>query len=235
LSNKINTGLIPAAVYATKTRRALYALLQSLVKKDKEWGKIINDEIGKLNRALYHLFTVDLKIDKTDVIRLRIEFDVDEEGRRILWKWETLDIEVYKQIPKEEVRKHIEHLITMISEIVAKPINYVVEKIATTMDGDDVYLVKLDHEEVGAALALGVDENTIVLKKAAVLQPNPLIYEKTKIALDGRTAEQALQDELSLATKKGVHAEYSEALKIVNMIREKALLKHIEKPEGVEE
>jgi Uncharacterized protein conserved in archaea len=103
LPNKINTGLIPAAVYATKTRRALYALLQSLVKKDKEWDKIIKDEIGKLNRALYHLFTVDLKIDKTDVIRLRIEFDVDEEGRRILWKWESLDIEVYKQVPKEEV------------------------------------------------------------------------------------------------------------------------------------
>jgi len=235
LPNKINTGLIPAAVYATKTRRALYALLQSLVKKDKEWDKIIKDEIGKLNRALYHLFTVDLKIDKTDVIRLRIEFDVDEEGRRILWKWESLDIEVYKQVPKEEVRKHVEHLITMIPEIVAKPINYVVEKIATTIDGDDVYIVKLDREEVGAALILGVDENTIVLKKAAVLQPNPLIYEKAKISLNGKTVEQALQDELSATTKRGVHAEYSEALKVVNMIREKALLKHIEKPEGVEE
>jgi hypothetical protein len=62
-----------------------------------------------------------------------------------------------------------------------------------------------------------------------------LIYEKAKISLNGKTVEQALQDELSATTKRGVHAEYSEALKVVNMIREKALLKHIEKPEGVEE
>ncbi|MEM2009282.1 MAG: DUF2258 domain-containing protein [Thermosphaera sp.] len=232
---KISTGLVPAAIYATKTRRAVYRLLQSYIKKDKEWGKVINDEIGKLNRALFHLFTVDLKINKTDVIRLRIEFDVDEESRKIIWKWDTLELEVYRKLPSEEVKKYLDHFISKVQELMVKPINYSIEKVATTPDGDEVYVVRLDHEEVGAALILVVDENTFVMKKAGILHPVSVIYEKTKVLLDGRSIEQALQDEFSGAVRKGVQVEFSEVLKTINMIREKASLKPIEKPEDLEE
>lgn len=70
--------------------------MSSYVKKDKEWSSKVAFYAGALNRALFTLLVEELKIDKLDAVRISIEYDVDETSKSINWKWNTLNIEIYK-------------------------------------------------------------------------------------------------------------------------------------------
>jgi hypothetical protein len=74
----LSSGLVIAGAYADKIRRTLFAQLRDYVKKDKEWGQKIAYAAAQLNRLLYTVLVEQLKVDKGDVVRIRIEYDVDE-------------------------------------------------------------------------------------------------------------------------------------------------------------
>ncbi|MEM4718265.1 MAG: DUF2258 domain-containing protein [Desulfurococcaceae archaeon] len=93
---RLLSGLIPSGVYAYKLRKALFAQMSSYIRKDKEWASRVAYYSALLNRALYTLLVEDLKVEKTDVIRIAIEFEVDEVNKAINLKWDTLNIEIYK-------------------------------------------------------------------------------------------------------------------------------------------
>ncbi|MEM1627658.1 MAG: DUF2258 domain-containing protein [Desulfurococcaceae archaeon] len=232
---RLSTGLIFAAGYADKVRRTLYAQLREYVKKDKEWGRRIAFFAGMLNRALFTLLTEGLKLDKLDVVRIVIEYDIDEANRSINWKWDTLRVDAFKRLPSEKVNEVIAAFVVKAPELSMGAVKYTVERLGETFDGDVVYSVKMDEREAGIAIVLPVDEAMAVLKKAAVLDPTPAIFEKTKLVLVDKTLENALSEELGKLMEKGIHVEYNEALKVINAIRERIKAAPMEKPLELEE
>ncbi|MEM4005133.1 MAG: DUF2258 domain-containing protein [Desulfurococcaceae archaeon] len=75
-----------------------FAQLKDLVKQDKEFASKIAYYSGLLNRALFTLLVEELKINKLDIVRISINYDVDEANKAIIWKWDTLKIEIYKRV-----------------------------------------------------------------------------------------------------------------------------------------
>ncbi|MEM4718264.1 MAG: hypothetical protein QXE81_05850 [Desulfurococcaceae archaeon] len=111
---------------------------------------------------------------------------------------------------------------------------YSISKLGETFDGDIVYSVKIDDKEIGACILVQVDENTILLKKAAVLEPTPAVFEKVKIGVEGKTIEDTLVDKLGEVMKIGKHVSHDDAYNIINAIRGRIQAQPIEKPPEME-
>lgn len=230
----LRSGLIPAAVYADKLRRVLFGQLRDLVRKDKEFASKVAYYSALLNRALFTLLVEELKVDKLDVVRITIDYDVNEEKKEITWKWDSLRVEIYKRIPPESYAESLKNFIVRAPELAMGVVRYSVVKLSETFDGDLVYTIKIDEKEVGAAIAIQVDENTILLKKAAVVEPTAAVFEKAKLELGGRLIDDVLKERIGRVIQYGTHVSYEEALKVVNAIRTRIEAKPIEKPPEME-
>ncbi|MEM4487600.1 MAG: DUF2258 domain-containing protein [Desulfurococcaceae archaeon] len=230
----LRSGLVPAAVYAVKLRRAIFAQLRDHVKKDKEFSSKVAYYAATLNRALFTLLVEELKIDKLDVVRISVDYDLDEASKSITWKWDTLKIEVYRRVPPETYEEALKKFIVKAPELSVGTVKYSVTKLGETFDEDLVYAIKIDEKEVGAASILQVDENTLVLKKAAVVEPTPAVFDKLKLDLAGRSAEEVLAEQLGRVMQVARHVTYDEVYKIINSIREKVSAKPIEKLPEIE-
>jgi len=113
----LRSGLIPAALFADKLRRVLFGQLRDYVKKDKEFANRIAYYSALLNRALFTLLVDELKVDKLDVVRITIDYDVDEEHKEVKWKWDTLKVEVFKRVSPESYAETLKTFIAKAPEI----------------------------------------------------------------------------------------------------------------------
>lgn len=230
----LRSGLVLAAGYADKLRKATFAQLKDYTKKDKEFANKIAYYVATLNRALFTLLVEELKVDKLDVVRITIGYDVDEVNKAIIWKWDTLRVEIYKRIPPETFEETLKNFIIRAPELAVGVVKFTIGKLGETLDGDSVYAIKVNEKEVGAVIALQVDENTIVLKKAAVVEPIPAIFEKVKLELAGRSVEDVLTEQLGKVMQVARHVSHEEAFKVANFIRSRVEAKPIEKPPELE-
>ena len=232
---KLSSGLVIAGAYADKIRRTMFAQLKDYIKKDKEWAQKIAFATAQLNRLLYSIFVEQLKIDKGDVVRVRIEYDVDEANKSIIWKWETLTIEAFRRIPQEQVDNIVKQVVSKAAEVATAAVEYTVSKIGETFDGDIVYAIKLRDKEVGAAIVTPVNENLAILKRGAVIEPVSAIFEKIRLDIPpGKSLDDVLKTTLSMVMQSARHVSFDEALKMVNAIRERVAVAPMPKPEGVE-
>jgi len=88
---RLSSGLIIAGAYANKIRRVMFAMEKRVESKE------IARAVGELNATVFPIIR-DAGIDKGDVVRITIEYDI--ENGRIVWKWDTLEIQHYKQVPE---------------------------------------------------------------------------------------------------------------------------------------
>lgn len=233
---RVSTGLVLAAAYADKLRKTMFAQLRDYIRADKEFAGKVAYYVGTLNRALFTLLVEELKVDKLDAVRIMIEYDVDEANKAIIWKWDTLRVEVYKRIPPESYEEVLKKFVARAPELSIRAVKYSVAKIAETFDGDLVYTIKINEKEVGAAIIYQIDENIAALKIAAVVEPTPAIYEKAKLELAGKPVDDVLSEHMGKLVQIGKHVSYDEAFKVVNAIRSKAAVSPLEKiPEISEE
>jgi len=98
----LSTGLVIAGAYADKLRRTLFAQLRDDVKA----GNVSNQEVARaaaeMNQLLFHILVEDLKIEKGDVVRVRVDYNV-EDGT-IKWNLSTLTVEAFKRMDDGEVQ-----------------------------------------------------------------------------------------------------------------------------------
>jgi hypothetical protein len=232
----LSSGLVIAGAYADKIRRTLFAQLRDYLKKDKEWGQKIAYAAAQLNRLVYTVLVEQLKVDKGDVVRVRIEYDIDESGKNINWKWDTLVIEAFKRVPKDQIDSIVKQVLVKVSELTVAAVEYSVTRLGETADGDIVFAVKLGDKEVGAAIVTPVNETLAVLKRGAVLEPTPAIFERTKLEIQpGKSLEESLKTVLSTVMQTARHVSYDESLKMVNIVRERISATPMAKFEEVEE
>lgn len=100
----LSSGLVIAGAFADKIRRTLFAQARN---------EVDNQEVvrasAELNRILYMVLVERLKIDKGDVVRVRIDYTI--ENGRINWSLNSLQVEAFKRIPDEEVSKNVSEVI----------------------------------------------------------------------------------------------------------------------------
>ncbi|WFO75536.1 DUF2258 domain-containing protein [Desulfurococcaceae archaeon MEX13E-LK6-19] len=176
MPKELSTGLVIAGAYADKLRRTLFAQLRDLVKQNKEFAREIARASGEINRLIYIVLVEKLKADKGDVVRIRVQYDV-EDGR-IKWYYDTLRIEYFKRVPDEQVAKIVKETIDeKLKEIQEQ---YAVapsqEEAEAMMRGEKVE--KVEKEEVTEAKP----EEAKVEEKPAVEEKPPEIDLKEVIA-----------------------------------------------------
>ena len=90
----MSTGLIIAGAYADKVRKVMAAQAKSA-------GMPVDEAIraaAELNQYLFNIVT-GKGIEKGDVIRVRIEYVIDDG--KIKWLYDTLSIEHWKKVEGE--------------------------------------------------------------------------------------------------------------------------------------
>jgi len=101
----LSTGLIIAGAYADKLRRTLFAQLSERVRSGEIDSKEVARAAAEVNQLLFNILVEDLKIDKGDVVRVRVDYNV--ENGMIKWDLNTLSLEVFKRVSDEEINSVI--------------------------------------------------------------------------------------------------------------------------------
>ena len=206
----LNTGLIIVGAYADKVRRTLFAQLRDKVKSKEIDSKMIAKASGDLNKLLYEIFVNRLKLNKGDVVRIVVDYDV--ENGNVVWNLDSLRIEVFKRLPEEDYAEIVKESVKRIEELEeVEEVRMRIERIGQTDLGDFVYEIMVGDEKVGALVLTPLNDEGIV--RGALVKPNPVIIEKTKVNLEN------LEEELlRVVEEKGKVVEEDEAKKIIEDI-----------------
>ena len=117
---QLSSGLVIAGAYADKVRRVLFAQLRNEIKSGKIESRQVAYRAGELNRILFEILVNKLKLDKGDVVRIRVEYELRDGD--IEWKLDTLRVEAFKRVPDNEVEKAVREVIESAKEILARPV-----------------------------------------------------------------------------------------------------------------
>ena len=228
-SNVLRTGLVIAGGYADKVRRVLFAQLRDRIKA----GELSNQEVaraaGELNRLLYEIIVNRLKLDKGDVVRITVEYEVEDGS--IVFKLDTLSIEAWRRVPEEEIRPHVAFVVEHRADLIEAQLNVSLRRLGETDTGDIVFEVVLDEKPVGVLLATPLDGKVVV--RGALSEPAPVKIPKTVLDYEG-DLEEALSGKIRELVERGQNVEKREADRIIYEIRsmiEAAALESEEPPE----
>ena len=216
---QLSSGLVIAGAYADKIRRTLFAQLREQMKKGEISAQDIAYAAAQLNRLLYVVFVDNLKIDKGDVVRVRIEYDVVDG--KIEWKLDTLRVEAFRRIPDEQVEEVVRKVVEQSAQILARAVEYSIEKVGETEDGDVIFKIRLDERDVGALIVTPVNEELAVIKKGAVTAPAALVVEKARVEMAGRPLEEAIKATLTELLKTPHYVEIKEAEHVISIIKKR--------------
>ncbi|MEB3859784.1 MAG: DUF2258 domain-containing protein [Desulfurococcales archaeon] len=209
----LRSGLVIAGGYADKIRRALFAQLRDRVKS----GELSNSEVaraaGELNRFLFELLVNKLNVDKGDVVRVSIDYDVEEST--IKWDYRTLQVQVWRRVPDEEVARVLEESVERAGEILAEEIRFEAVKLGDTDTEDIVYEIRYGGKPVGALLVTPLDGEIIV--RGAVAEPTPLHLKRTRIeGVDD--PDDYIRENISAIMQRAENVERREAERVVREI-----------------
>ncbi|MCD6278768.1 MAG: DUF2258 domain-containing protein [Desulfurococcales archaeon] len=217
----LRSGLVIAGAYADKLRRTAFAQLKSAIKDGVVKAGDVAYHVAQLNKVLYRIFVDELKVNKGDVVRVTIDYEV--KPGIIEWKFDTLKIEVFKRVPDEEVENVVKSVVEKAATIMESAVQYTFEKIGETEDGDLLYVMKLDEREVGAFEVVPINAEIAYVKKGAALEPNPVIVEKLKIMTEGRSIDEALRENIEEFTRNARYVSREEAEHIIEYIKKRAV------------
>ncbi len=176
----LNSGFTIVGAYDDKIRRTLFGMAK---------GKASQQELaraaGELNKLLYRIFVDELKLDKGDVVRVKIPY-VIKDGK-VFWDYPQLLIEVYKKMEEEELKKVVDKVIKEIEVVIVERPSYILKPRTTTLTGEIVFDVVIKDKKVGSVRA--VKEGNKWRIWGAVLEPFPSIFE-------GEEIEVSMTDEL---------------------------------------
>jgi hypothetical protein len=218
---KLSSGLIIAGAYADKIRRTVFAQLRDMIKEGAIKSSDVAYSVAQLNKLLYSILVENLKVEKGDVVRIMIDYEVSEG--KLEWKLDTLKIELFKRVPAEEVQRVLESVLPKAKSIMEGIVEYTVERLGETEDGDVVLAIKLGDREVGALVATPINGEFLYIKKAAMIAPSPSIVEKQRIPLDGKTAEEAVRSNIAVLTTSAKYVTDEEARRIYEIIKRRVI------------
>lgn len=106
----LSTGLVIAGAYADKLRRTLFAQLSGKIKDGEVESGEVARAAAEINQLLFNILVKDLKIRKGDVVRIRVDYDIQDN--EVKWKKETLSLEVFRRVDDQEVANLVKRRIS---------------------------------------------------------------------------------------------------------------------------
>lgn len=212
---QLSTGLIIAGAYADKIRKTLFAQLRNEIRNEEVTSQEVARAAAELNQLLYRIIVDKLKSDKGDVVRARIQYDL--ENGQIKWKYDTLQLEYFKRVPDEEVAKIVSEALSTLEMPQEVEVKYTLEKVLTTSYGDHIFNIKMDDEFIGALVVTPVNEEMAIIR-GAVTKPNPIIVKRGKVTLAGKTIDEAISQNLESIFRMGEGVSLDEAKKVIRDI-----------------
>jgi len=212
----LRSGAVIVGAYATKIRKTLFAQLKDKVKAKEISSQEIARAAGEVNKMLYILFVEKLRLDKGDVVRVTIDYDLTPENQ-IVWNYDTLKVEAYRKVPEDEINRYLKEVmegIRKVSQI--KVEDYSIEKVRETKLGDIIFNIKKDRKVVGILIATQVDEDVVV--RGAIKDP-PFLISKTKIKFE-ENIENSVIKNFSNLLRRAVPTSEEEAEKTIKEIKE---------------
>jgi len=116
---EINTGVIPAAIFADKVRRTILAILKKIAPSE-----VIIRDVADFNKSLYGKIVEELKIEKTDPIRLTVKVQYDKTNNKLIFS----DLKIIRYVSEEQIKKKYEDEIRRLSEQLLKLDNAIEEQ-----------------------------------------------------------------------------------------------------------
>jgi hypothetical protein len=201
----LRSGAVILGAYASKIRKTLFAQLKDKVKAGEVSSQEIARSAGELNKALYTLFVERLKLEKGDVVRISIDYEIDEQ--RINWKWDTIKIECFKRVPEEEIMKNLFDILKR------EETKYAVRKLRETKLGDLIFEILENEKQIGLIVFTPLDNEAII---RGAIKPTTII-QKRRVNIEG-DIEEYLSNSLKKILESGKQAEKEEVEKIINEI-----------------
>ncbi|MEM0476190.1 MAG: DUF2258 domain-containing protein [Candidatus Aenigmatarchaeota archaeon] len=211
----LRSGAVIVGAYATKIRKTLFAQLKDKVKSKEISSQEVARASGEINKMLYILFVEKLRLDKGDVVRVSIDYDLVDN--QIVWNYDTLKVEAYRKVPEDEINRHLEEIkrgLEKISQLKIEEYNIV--KARETKLGDVIFDIKKDKKVVGILIATQIDEDVIV--RGAIKEP-PFLITKSKLKFEESVENTVIKNFASLLRKATPTSE-EEAEKTIKEIRE---------------
>ncbi len=228
---ELSSGYIIVGAYADKIRKVLFGHFSDRIKAKEIDPKLVAKYAGDLNKFLYEIFVNRLKLDKGDVVRVRIEYEYDEDTKEFKWDFSTLRLEVFKRVPEEEVKKVLEEAREEVETIISREIAYDVKKLGTTEFGDEIYEVYVSDQSVGILQVTPIDEEIVV--KGAFTYPEAKVIEKTRMKIV-ESIENTLKSNIGSLLITAKEADYEKCRKIIERIKE-SIVEEEKKEEEKEE
>ncbi|HII61841.1 DUF2258 domain-containing protein [Pyrococcus horikoshii] len=143
---KLMSGFVRASGYANKVRRVLFAVTR---------GKVPPEEVvrasAEINKTIFEKLQ-EMGVKKEDVVRIAFDFDI-EDGK-ILWKPETLKIEVYKKEEEEKLAlamEEVEQMEKTLEEVIGE-LEGLANKLKEVTDAIVSLVERIKQEHTGLKL-----------------------------------------------------------------------------------
>jgi len=218
---RLSSGLVIAGAFADKIRRTVFAQLRDVIKEGAIKSGDVAYSVAQLNKLLYSILVENLKVEKGDVVRIIVDYEVSEG--KLEWKLDTLRIELFRRVPTEEVQRAIDLVLPKAKAIMEGIVEYSVERLGETEDGDVVLSIKLGDREVGALVATPINGEFLYIKKAAMVAPSPSIVERQRVPLDGKTVEEAVKSNIGILTTTARYVTDEEARRMYEVIKRRII------------
>jgi hypothetical protein len=201
----LRSGAVILGAYASKIRKSLFAQLKDKVKAREISSQEIARAAGELNKTLYTLFVERLKLEKGDVVRISIDYEISQQ--KISWKWDTIKIECFKRVPEEEIMKN---LLDILKRGEAK---HTIRKLRETKLGDLIFEILENEKQIGLIVVTPLDNEAII---RGAIKPTTII-QKRRVNIEG-DIEEYFSNSLKEILESGKQAEKEEVEKIINEI-----------------
>ncbi len=101
----LSTGFIIVGAYADKLRRTLFAQLSDKLRNKVIDPKEVARAAAEANQFLFDTLVNGLGLDKGDVVRIRMDFEIEDS--HIKWNYDSLRIDAFRRVSEEEIKELI--------------------------------------------------------------------------------------------------------------------------------
>lgn len=207
----LSTGYVIVGAYATKVRRTLFAQQKDKIKNKELDTKEIARAGAELNRVLFDILVNKLKLDKGDIVRVRINYELS--NGMVRWDYDSLSIEAFKRIDEEEVKEKIKEVVEVVKYQKEESAKYVLKVLGKSELDDIIYGINLDGEEIGIIIVTPIDSESLV--RGVLIKPKPVEIEKTKISISIDNIETYLNENLATMIKNAKEISEEKAKEII--------------------
>jgi hypothetical protein len=209
----LRSGAVIVGAYAKKIRKTLFAQLKDKVKSKEISAQEIARAAGEINRILYILFVEKLKLDKGDVVRILIDYDLVDN--QIKWNFSTLKVECYRKVPEEDINRYLKEILEGIEKISTVDVSeYSIKKVKETKLGDVIFEIYKNKKKAGILIATQIEDEVVV--RGAIKDP-PMLISKLRIKFE-ENVDKTVINNFENILKKAIPSSEEEAKKTIEEI-----------------